>query len=438
VAIKSSGREIFWNKTTNGTMASHAKQAITLVTGLFLIGVSASEAQESEAIPLMDPISEVITLPDACDNPTTRKWGPEDELGNQNYLTPDRVSKNLSLIQSGKVYNLAHVIEPGQMGFDGHFDFRTDLAPWPGRGAEEAIFIVDETIGNSTHNPDRKGILQGEIGTQLDGFLHATMKGIAYNCYDVRDPANHLLAEGDPGDLPKGNPKANYIFRGHNKLGIQNVGTIIARAILIDVGQLLRERESAAGRDPNQFPPSVYEFTPEDLEQALIRQGLTVNDIHPGDALLIRTGWAAKFWTSNPDDPRDDRKKYYNFGQSEEVMPGGTGLSLRAVQWTINRAPVLVSADTKSIESRIGSAQTREPAYSVPGHVSWLASGIHLLEDVDLEVLAADCENERIQEIAKNNQPRSADKSCYISTLIVPTIPTMGAAGSTVAPTVIR
>ena len=77
-------------------------------------------AQSQAAYLPMDPIPDVIDeLPDPCDNPTTRAWGPDDQRGNLNYLTADRVSENLGLIRQGKVYNLAHLLEPGQMGFSG-------------------------------------------------------------------------------------------------------------------------------------------------------------------------------------------------------------------------------------------------------------------------------------------------------------------------------
>ena len=200
----------------------------------------------------------------------------------------------------------------------------------------------------------------------------------------------------------------------------------------------MRERELEAGRDPEKFPPPEYEFSPEELEQALLRQGLSIDDINPGDALLIRTAWAARFWTANPADPRDDRLKYLNFGQDEEFRPGSPGLSSRAVQWTLNRDPVLVSADTKSIESSNPVAPARDPAFAEPGHASWLASGIYMLEDADLEMLAADCEKERAIAVADNGRPSLPAISCYISTLIVQTIPIMGSGGSTVAPMVIR
>ncbi len=49
----------------------------------------------------------------------------------------------------------------------------------------------------------------------------------------------------------------------------------------------------------------------------------------------------------------------------------------------------------KSIESSNPLAPPRNPAYAEPGHVSSFHSGIYMLEDVDLDVLATDCEHER-------------------------------------------
>lgn len=382
----------------------------------------------------MDPIPEVIeALPDPCDNPATRTWGADDERGNLNYLTDDRVRENLGLIRLGRVYDLAHVLEPGQMGFAAFLDFKANLGAWPGRGAANTITNNEETLGHSTFNPNRAGVLQFEIGTQLDGFNHFTQGGITYNCFDTRDPAHHLHAEGDAGELPRGNPGEDYVFRGHGRMGIENVGTIIARGILIDVGALLREAEVQAGRDPEAFPPPDYAFAPEELERALLRQGLTLDDIRPGDALLVRTAWAGRFWTSNPADPRAERLKYLNNGQDAEFLPGGPGLDARSIQWTLNRRPVLVAADVKSIE--VANPFQAPTPFHRPGHVSWLSSGIYMLEDVDLEAWAADCERERTSPAAAAS---ATGASCYVATLIVQTIPIRGSGGSTVAPTVIR
>lgn len=391
-------------------------------------------AQSQAAYVPMDPIPDVIEeLPDPCDNPTTGTWGPDDERGNLNYLTADRVRENLGLIRQGRVYNLAHLLEPGQMGFSAFLDFKANLGQWPGVGASNTIMNNEETLGNSTFNPNRSGVMQFEIGTQLDGFNHFTQSGVTYNCFDTRDPESHLHAEGDPGQLPKGNPGDDYVFRGHSKMGIENVGTIIARGVLIDVAGLLREGEIKAGRDPEEFPQPAYEFTPEELERALLRQGLTIDDIRPGDALLIRTGWAGRFWTSNPAAPRNERLKYLNNGQDEKFLPGGPGLGARAVQWTLNRKPVLVAADVKSIE--VANPFKEPDPFHRPGHISWLNSGIYMLEDVDLEEWAVDCE----QMLAGGGKDAvSPDESCYVMTLIIQTIPIRGSGGSTVAPIAVR
>jgi len=411
----------------------------SLLSGLISIGLAAPHvlAQTLSDYTPMDRIPADVGLPDPCDNPTTRRWGPDDEVGNLNYLTPERVRDNLSLIRLGTVYELGHLLEPGQMGFSAYLDFKSNLGEWPGRDASHTIFNNEETLGNSTFNRDRAGVMQFELGTQLDGFNHVTQEGITYNCFDTRNPAGHFYPEGDPGDLPRGNPGSDYIFRGYNKLGIENVRTIVARAVLIDVGQLLRDREAAAGRDPEQFPPANYEFTPEELEQALIRQGLTVDEIHPGDALLIRTGWSARFWTANPADPRNERVKYLNRGQ-DDFLPGGPGIDARAIQWTINRMPVLVGGDSKTIENSNPTDPTRAVTVERPGHVSWLNSGIYMLEDLDLEVLAADCESERAASVAANGTPSPPEESCYISTIVIQTTPVRGSGGSTVSPTVFR
>ncbi|MGI9257886.1 MAG: cyclase family protein [Gammaproteobacteria bacterium] len=410
----------------------HSQWGNLVLFVLSLASLDSVSAQSPETYVPMDPIPAVIEdLPDPCDNPSTRMWGPDDQRGNLNYVTPERVAENLSLIRLGKVYSLAHLLEPGQMGYVATLDFKTKLGEWPGLGIGNTIFNDEETLGRSTYNPSRDGVQHYEIGTQLDGFNHSTQGGVTYNCFDTRDPAFHLLPEGDPGGLPSGNPGEDYVFRGHAKMGIENTGPIVVRAVLIDVASFLREKETEAGRDPGEFPPVGYSFSPEELEQALLRQGLTIDDIEPGDALLIRTGWAGRFWTSNPADPRSDRLKYLNNGQDVTFQPGGPGLGPRAIRWTLNRRPSLVGADFKSIEADDPFAEPLNPPFHRPGHVSWLSSGIHLLEDVDLEVLATDCEQERTLQ----QQER---ESCYVVTLIVQPIPIRGAGGSTVAPIAIR
>ena len=76
-----------------------------MLAGLSITSFEEARAQLSEAYLPMDPIPAVVEeLPDPCDNPSTRAWGPDDQRGNLNYVTPERVAENLGLIRLGKVY----------------------------------------------------------------------------------------------------------------------------------------------------------------------------------------------------------------------------------------------------------------------------------------------------------------------------------------------
>ena len=66
------------------------------------------------------------------------------------------------------------------------------------------------------------------------------------------------------------------------KLGMEKVGTLMTRGVLIDI----------AGLKGVDILPINYEITVADLEQALQKQGLS---LQPGDAVLIYTGWS-KHW----------------------------------------------------------------------------------------------------------------------------------------------
>ncbi len=98
----------------------------------------------------------------------------------------------------------------------------------------------------------------------------------------------------------------------------------------------------------------------------------------------------------------------------------------------MNRRPVLVGGDNKSVEATV-----KKPRFSFEnyGHLSWLNNGIYMLEDLDLEEISQTCEQERAAKMAESGQ---SDKSCYISTLIIQTIPIRGNGGSPVAPIPIR
>ena len=281
------------------------------------------------------------------------KWGAGDERGSANHMKPESVLRATRLIKTGEVIEIAHVLN-AQMPFFGtrRFDVHTKRTfmnqPSNRRGSNEEIVISEI----------------GQVGTQFDGFAHQTHEDSVYNCYKVDD----ISSRG-----------------GFTKLGIEKVGTLMTRGVLIDVAAL-------KGVD---MLPDTYEITPQDLQQALARQNLT---LQPGDAVLINTGWN-KLWAK-------DNARYV------KTCPG---IGIAAAEWLAKQDPMLVGADNWPVEV----APNPDPQISLPVHqVMLVVNGIHLLENLKLDELAA----KRVYEFAFVMQPLKAQ----------------GFSGSTVAPVAIR
>jgi kynurenine formamidase len=281
------------------------------------------------------------------------KWGPGDERGSMNHQKPAAVLNAAKLIKSGEVIELAHVLGP-QMAFFGtrRFDMhakRTFMNQFSNmRGSNEEIIITE----------------LGQVGTQFDGFAHQTHLDSWYNCFKVSENATRT---------------------GFSKLGIEKVGMVMTRGVLIDV----------AGLKGVEMLPDTYEITVQDLQQALQRQG---TKLQPGDAVLIHTGWGRLYGKDNP--------RYV------KTCPG---VGVAASEWLVKQDPILVGADNWPVEV----APNPDPQLSLPAHQIFLVvNGIHLLENLKLDELAA----KKVYEFAFAMQP----------------LKIQGGSGSTVSPVAIR
>ena len=257
------------------------------------------------------------------------------------------------LIRSGEVIELAHVLN-AQMPFFGtrRFDVHTKRTfmnqPSNRRGSNEEIVISEI----------------GQVGTQFDGFAHQTHEDLWYNCHKVSE---------------------NTSRGGFGKFGMEKVGTLMTRGVLIDV----------AGLKGVETLPDTYEITVKDLQDALARQGIT---LRPGDAVLINTGWN-KLWGK-------DNARYV------KTCPG---LGIAAAEWLIKQDPMLLGSDNWPVEV----SPNPDPQLSLPVHqVALVVNGVHLLENLKLDELAA----KKVYEFAFVMQPLKA----------------AGFSGSTVAPVAIR
>ncbi|MGH7309173.1 MAG: cyclase family protein [Candidatus Rokuibacteriota bacterium] len=281
------------------------------------------------------------------------KWGAGDERGSANHMKPASVQRAVKLIKTGEVIELGHVLAP-DMPFFGtrRFDIHTKRTfmnkPSNRRGSNEEILISE----------------MGQVGTQLDGFAHQTHEDKVYNCFKVDD----ISSRG-----------------GFTKLGIEKVGSLITRGVLIDV----------AGLKGVDMLGDNYEITVPDLEQALQKQNLK---LQPGDAVIINTGWG-KLWGK-------DNARY---------VKSCPGVGVKAAEWLVKQDPMIVGSDNWPVEV----APNPDKEISLPGHQIFLVvNGIHLLENMKLDELAA----KRVYEFAFVMQP----------------LKMQGFSGATVAPIAIR
>lgn len=263
-------------------------------------------------------------------------WGPKDEAGASNWITPEKIMNALTYAKEGKVYELGHPYER-TMPVGGTRSYKlsvVDTGPAAGKnnqlGNEEVI----------------SGEL-GQVGTQFDGPGHigalikygdGTMKGVYYNGFTQEEVVH-------PDGLLH--------------LGVQNVKPIVSRGILVDVATY-----KGAQRLPNS-----YEVTMADVRGALARQGIAENSITPGDVIIFRYGWA-QLWKS----PQE-----YNRN------PPGIGLEVGA--WLIAKQVTMTGADTAPTEV----IPNPDPQLVVPVHQELIMkNGIFNLENMNLESLAAE------------------------------------------------
>ncbi len=388
------------------------KWCAALICGVWLLNDTSAlrlAAQSVAKVPATtkkyaDLIPNPLTPPDPCANATVTRWGKQDQKGNFNYLTPAKTLEALKLVREGRFIRLDHLWEPGRNGVLGNVGIKTI------RGTPPAVLpTAPKRFGITTYeilaqpaNPDpgNAGIYGavGQQGAQMDAWNHMGHKnGITYNCFDVLNDANLFV-------VPDINDPSKTMFAGYKAMGVDNFGSVVTRGILIDVFAYKKEQLAAAGKDVSDFPPKGFSYTSEDLEDAIAKQGLKVTDFEPGDVIFVRTGDAYKWWTEDPEKPRDDRPGFFN---------NQANVDDRAGQWVVNRNALAYGSDT-----------------SGGPHSTLMPQGVTLVEDLDLELLAKDA----AAIFARSKDARRA----YIFTTIFQPLRCRGCSGSAIAPVALR
>ncbi len=257
------------------------------------------------------------------------RFGPQDQVGALNNVTPAKTLAASKLVTRGKAYRLGIETNKNTPAYPPRTFSITVVQPGQAMGA---------TLGPNkvSYNDD---IITGwvGIGSQLDGLGHLGTDNVYYNCNKASD-----FAKVD----------------GLSKLGIENVPAIATRVVVLDMAGLLGENPLKEG--------TVYNRA--EIERALKKQG--VKAIEKGDVVLFYSGWLKLIG-------KDDKR----YGAAEP------GLGVEGARYLASLGVAMVGADTWAVEV----LPSEKDAGAFPVHQIFLPSnGIYILENMNTEEMVKD------------------------------------------------
>lgn len=257
------------------------------------------------------------------------KFGPKDQIGNLNHVTPEKTLAATRLVTKGKAYRLGIETNKSTPAYAPRTFSLTVVQPGQAGGAP---------IGPSktTYNDD---IIAGwvGIGSQLDGLGHLGIDHVYYNCNKAAD-----FAKTD----------------GLTKLGIETVPAIATRAVLLDMTGYFNS-------DPVKEGTA---FNRAEIEGAMKKQG--IKSIEKGDVVLFYTGWGKLIG-------KDDKR--YNAGEP--------GLGVDGAKYLASLGVAMVGADTWAVEvipfeKDVGVFEVHQILLAI--------NGIYILENMNTEEMVKD------------------------------------------------
>ncbi len=260
---------------------------------------------------------------------TASKFGPDDQIGNVNYITAEKTMAAAKLVTKGKAYRLG-------------IETNKDTPAYGTRKFAITVLQPDQAGGGSlgttktTYNDD---IITGwvGVGSQIDGLGHAGIDGLYFNCNKASD-----FTRAD----------------GLTKLGIENVPAIATRGVLLDM----------AGYFNTEIVKEGTAFNRAEIEGAMRRQG--IKTIEKGDVVLFYSGWQKLIGKDN--------KRYISVGP---------GLGRQGARYLASLDVAMVGADTSNFE--VIPFEKDAGVYEV--HQILLAlNGIYILENMNTEEMVKD------------------------------------------------
>lgn len=270
--------------------------------------------------------------------PGVSPWGPEDEIGRLNLMTPQSQAAILARIRGDKSYDLSVEYFIGmpswQAAGDPHYRIWMTHTP-QGTVIDDPLNLGHEMNTHVSYTGAAISMYT-HMGTHIDALNHFGLDGRIWNGFSAEEHA---------GD------------RGWNKAGVEEFPPLIARGVLLDV---------AKAKGLNMLPDG-YRITQTDIEYTLKKQNIA---LHEGDIVLLRTG------------------RMRDYENAQAYMRNPPGLGYAAAKFLVEKmGAMIVGADNLSLEAFPSELSSDY----VPVHTYLLAEqGAPILELVNLEALSRD------------------------------------------------
>ncbi|MFH0872067.1 MAG: cyclase family protein [bacterium] len=270
---------------------------------------------------------------------TAYNYGPNDQVGSLNEMTPASVAAAANLVKKGKIYDL----DAGR--------FR-GMPLWPGHPPYEVITFRTPM---GLDNQKDQGWLQTNNDVHI-GFISEVMIGTMHTgCH--MDSLAHITV-GQDHHWYNGKQDPDLGDWGPLKSDISTTPPVVTRGVMIDV----------AGYKGVKMLPAGYCITVADLKGALAKQGGPA--LKPGDTVLVRTGQMAA-WAD----------------KAEMAKGGGAGLGIEAMKWLMeNNKGILFGVDQAAFECDSPDKTNPHPVHQY----MLIDNGVHIMEFTYLEDLAKD------------------------------------------------
>ena len=268
-------------------------------------------------------------------------FGPDDQTGATNRITPAVTKAAATEIQTGVVTSMANPLVDGIPLFGTRFSktILTSFATMPGAeyGNNKLSYMEDTYLS------------QSHVGTHIDGLGHIGIQ----DCYYNQTPMGKYVTQ-------------NYLKR----LGLENIKTFATRGVIIDAVKVFQAagklKANTACKNPCLDAGTV--ITEADLQAGLKMYNVMLRE---ADAVFINTGWGDLFkqWPA----------------QNAAYNKGEPGISESAALWLAAQKVVAVGADTWAVEVIPGERED----IAFPVHKTLITdNGIHIIENVRTDLIS--------------------------------------------------